>query len=42
MPNKINCIIKNLEQIKTDDNYEREWLLNFIKNLNISSQNIKI
>ncbi|KOM96135.1 NdvB [Clostridium botulinum] len=41
MPNKINCIIKNLEQIKTDDNYEREWLLNFIKNLNISSQNIK-
>nr|WP_307889971.1 glucoamylase family protein [Clostridium botulinum] len=41
MPDKINYIAKNLEQIKTKDNYEREWILNFINNLNTSSDNIK-
>ncbi|MDS1004284.1 glucoamylase family protein [Clostridium sporogenes] len=41
IPNKIKYIIKNLEQIKTEDNYEREWISNFVDNLNISSDNIR-
>ncbi|MGO5066566.1 cyclic beta 1-2 glucan synthetase [Clostridium sporogenes] len=41
IPNKIKYIIKNLEQIKAEDNYEREWISNFVDNLNISSDNIR-
>ncbi|MCR1934322.1 GH36-type glycosyl hydrolase domain-containing protein [Clostridium tepidum] len=41
IPYKIKYIIKNLQQIKTKDNYEREWISDFIENLNISIDNIK-